>query len=127
MNLIRIAIERPIAVVAAVLMVVMFGMVALQTIPIQLSPDVHRPVITVTTLWPGAAPAEIERETGDTRTPVEVAEGNELVTLWSLPSIESFWAMRAGSGAPELATWWEESDRLVESRERKFMTPAEIS
>ena len=62
MNLIRLAIERPIAVVAAVLMVVMFGMVALRTIPIQLSPDVNRPVITVTTLWPGAAPAEIERE-----------------------------------------------------------------
>ncbi len=62
MNLIRFAIERPIAVIAAVLMVVMFGMVALQTIPIQLSPDVNRPVITVTTSWPGAAPAEVERE-----------------------------------------------------------------
>ena len=62
MNLIRLAIERPIAVVAAVLMVVMFGLVALRTIPIQLSPDVNRPVITVTTLWTGAAPAEIERE-----------------------------------------------------------------
>lgn len=62
MNLIRIAIERPVAVVAAVLMVVMFGLVALETIPIQLAPDVNRPVITVTTSWPGAAPAEIERE-----------------------------------------------------------------
>ncbi len=62
MNLIRLAIERPIAVIAAVLMVLMFGLVALRTIPIQLSPDVNRPVITVTTLWPGAAPAEIERE-----------------------------------------------------------------
>ena len=62
MDLIRIAIDRPIAVVAAVLMVVMFGLVALQTIPIQLAPDVDRPVITVTTIWPGAAPVEIERE-----------------------------------------------------------------
>ncbi|MHA1152605.1 MAG: efflux RND transporter permease subunit [Alphaproteobacteria bacterium] len=62
MNLIRLAIERPIAIIAAVLMTVMFGMVALQTIPIQLSPDVNRPVITVTTSWPGAAPAEVERE-----------------------------------------------------------------
>ena len=62
MNIIRLAIDRPIAVIAAVLMVVLFGLVALQTIPIQLSPDVNRPVITVTTLWPGAAPAEIERE-----------------------------------------------------------------
>lgn len=62
MNLIRIAIERPIAVIAAVLMVVMFGIVALQAIPIQLAPDVRQPVITVETIWGGAAPAEIERE-----------------------------------------------------------------
>ena len=62
MNLIKIAIERPTAVIAAVLMVIMFGLVALQTIPIQLAPDVNRPVITITTVWPGAAPAEVERE-----------------------------------------------------------------
>jgi HAE1 family hydrophobic/amphiphilic exporter-1 len=62
MNLIKVAIERPIAVISAVIMVVLFGLVALQTIPIQLAPDVDRPVITVTTVWPGAAPAEVERE-----------------------------------------------------------------
>lgn len=62
MNLIRLAIERPIAVIAAVLMIVMFGFVALQTIPIQLTPDINRPVISISTTWPGAAPAEVERE-----------------------------------------------------------------
>ncbi|MCG8562512.1 MAG: efflux RND transporter permease subunit, partial [Hyphomicrobiales bacterium] len=62
MNLIRIAIERPSAVVAVVLMVVLFGIVALQTIPIQLAPDVNRPIITIQTEWGGAAPAEVERE-----------------------------------------------------------------
>jgi len=62
MNLISLAIERPIAVMAAVLMVVMFGYVALETIPIQLTPDVNRPVIQIETSWPGAAPAEVERE-----------------------------------------------------------------
>jgi len=62
MNLIRLAIERPIAVIAAVLMIVMFGYVALQTIPIQLTPDINRPVISISTFWPGAAPAEVERE-----------------------------------------------------------------
>ena len=62
MNPIRTSIERPIAIVAAVLMVVMFGLVALDTIPIQLAPDVNRPVITVRTNWASAAPAEIERE-----------------------------------------------------------------
>ena len=62
MNLIRLSIERPVAIIAAVLMVILFGLVALQAIPIQLAPDVNRPVITVTTSWPGAAPAEVERE-----------------------------------------------------------------
>lgn len=62
MNLIKTSIERPIAVVAAVLMVILFGIVALQSIPIQLAPDVDRPVISIRTNWPGAAPAEVERE-----------------------------------------------------------------
>ncbi|MEO1722329.1 MAG: efflux RND transporter permease subunit [Pseudomonadota bacterium] len=62
MNPIRIAIERPIAVVAAVLMAVMFGVLALTQIPIQLIPDVRKPVLEIETDWFGAAPAEVERE-----------------------------------------------------------------
>ncbi|MGJ3259346.1 MAG: efflux RND transporter permease subunit [Rhodospirillales bacterium] len=61
-GLIRLSIERPIAVLAAVLMVVMFGIVALMEIPIQLTPDVRKPIISLETIWPGAAPAEVERE-----------------------------------------------------------------
>ncbi|MFK7942971.1 MAG: efflux RND transporter permease subunit [Paracoccaceae bacterium] len=62
MDPIRIAIERPIAVIAAVLMALMFGVLALTQIPIQLIPDVRKPIIEVKTNWPGAAPAEVERE-----------------------------------------------------------------
>ncbi len=62
MDLIRTSISRPTAVIAAVLMVVMFGAVGLTTIPIQLTPDVREPVITIETEWFGAAPAEVERE-----------------------------------------------------------------
>ena len=62
MNLIGYSIARPRAVIAAVLMVTMFGALALRTIPIQLTPDVVRPVIIVNTHWRGGSPAEIERE-----------------------------------------------------------------
>ncbi len=62
MDLIRYSISRPTAVIAVVIMAVLFGFIALQTIPIQLAPDVSRPVIRITTDWPGAAPAEVERE-----------------------------------------------------------------
>tara|TARA_R110002110_G_scaffold85816_3_gene223646 strand:+ start:19772 stop:22954 length:3183 start_codon:yes stop_codon:yes gene_type:complete len=62
MNLISASIHRPIAVIAVVIMVLMFGWVALQRIPIQLAPDVRQPVIIVDTSWPGASPLEVERE-----------------------------------------------------------------
>jgi len=62
MDLIRLSIHRPTAVLAAVIMAVLFGLVALKTIPIQLAPDVSRPVIRITTNWSGAAPVEVERE-----------------------------------------------------------------
>ena len=57
MNPIRFAIERPVAVVALVVMAVLFGILALSRIPIQLAPDVRKPIVVVQTAWPGAAPA----------------------------------------------------------------------
>ena len=62
MDLIGFAIRRPTAVAAAVMIVLTLGLVALQTIPIQLTPDVRRPVLQITTSWSGTSPLEIERE-----------------------------------------------------------------
>ena len=62
MDIIRYAIDRPIAVVALVIMAILFGIIALTRIPIQLAPDVRKPIVVVETQWPGAAPSEIERE-----------------------------------------------------------------
>jgi len=61
-SIIKLSIERPMAVVALVLMTILFGWVALLRIPIQMAPDVRQPVIIITTNWGGAAPAEVERE-----------------------------------------------------------------
>jgi HAE1 family hydrophobic/amphiphilic exporter-1 len=62
MDVIRYAIERPVAVLALVAMAILFGLIALSRIPIQLAPDVRKPIVVVETTWPGAAPSEIERE-----------------------------------------------------------------
>jgi HAE1 family hydrophobic/amphiphilic exporter-1 len=43
-------------------MAVIGGFVALTRVPIQLTPDIQRPVVNVTTIWPGASPEEIEKE-----------------------------------------------------------------
>ena len=62
MDIIRFAIDRPVAVIAAVIMALLFGAIALSRIPIQLAPDVRKPIVVIETIWPGAAPAEVERE-----------------------------------------------------------------
>ncbi len=59
---IKNAIERPIAVMATMLLIVLFGVVALRTIPIQLSPDIEKPIYQIRVSWPGAAPEDVDRE-----------------------------------------------------------------
>ncbi len=61
-GLVALAIRRPVGVAVGVILVVMFGLFALIGLPIQLTPDIEVPTLTVTTRWPGAAPSEVEQE-----------------------------------------------------------------
>ena len=65
MNVIQFAIRYPITTTVAVILVVLFGLVSLTKLPIQLTPDVSKPKITIQTRWPGASPKEVEREIVD--------------------------------------------------------------
>jgi len=62
MSLISNSVEHPIKVYVAMILIVLFGLIALGTMPIQLVPEVSTPTLTVTTMWPGATPQEIETE-----------------------------------------------------------------
>lgn len=62
MKLVDSAIRYPVTTTVGVLLVALFGMLALFSIPVQLIPDVATPQAIVTTVWPGASPEEIETE-----------------------------------------------------------------
>ncbi len=62
MGLIRFAIENPVKIAVSVILLLLFGILSVFSIPIQLTPDVDHPVIKVTTVWPSASPLEIESE-----------------------------------------------------------------
>ena len=62
MNIVRFSIEKPVTVIVGIILVVLFGLIGLMSLPYQLSPTVIEPDITVTTRWPGATPYEVERE-----------------------------------------------------------------
>ncbi len=62
MNLIEACVHNPVKVAVGVLLVGLFGVIAVFRLPIELTPEVQRPTITVETRWPGASPEEVERE-----------------------------------------------------------------
>jgi HAE1 family hydrophobic/amphiphilic exporter-1 len=62
MDLIKFSIKNPVTIIVSVLIVVMFGFLSLDKLPYQLTPNVTKPEIKITTIWPGATPYEIERE-----------------------------------------------------------------
>jgi len=62
MHLIESFVRNPVKVTVGVLLVAMFGIVSLDRMPMQLTPEVQTPTITIETRWPGASPQEIERE-----------------------------------------------------------------
>jgi HAE1 family hydrophobic/amphiphilic exporter-1 len=61
MKLVDFFIHNPVKVVVVALLLVLFGLVALTQLPLQLTPEVQSPTLTVETTWPGASPQEIER------------------------------------------------------------------
>jgi HAE1 family hydrophobic/amphiphilic exporter-1 len=62
MGLIDSFVRNPVKVTVGVLLVALFGVVALYRMPMQLTPEVQRPAITIETRWPGASPQEVEQE-----------------------------------------------------------------
>jgi HAE1 family hydrophobic/amphiphilic exporter-1 len=82
MDVVRFAIDNPVKIAASVILLVLFGIVAVFEIPIQLTPRVDRPTIMVTTRWPGASPQEIETE-------IVERQENQLKNVNSLEKMKS--------------------------------------
>lgn len=62
MTLTRLSLANPVAVIVAVLLLILFGIISLTRLPVQLTPEVEEPEISISTQWRAAAPEEIEAE-----------------------------------------------------------------
>lgn len=60
MFLAKLSINRPVMVTMAILVFVVFGVLAYFTLPLNLMPDVKLPYVSVQTIYPGAGPNEVE-------------------------------------------------------------------
>ncbi|MDX1583229.1 MAG: efflux RND transporter permease subunit, partial [Thermoanaerobaculia bacterium] len=82
MKVVESSIKYPVTTTVGAILLVLFGGIALARIPIQLTPTVETPEISVRTFWPGASPQEIEREIVD-------EQEEQLKSLEGLQKMES--------------------------------------
>jgi HAE1 family hydrophobic/amphiphilic exporter-1 len=55
------SIRQPVTVLVGVVLVLIAALVAVRQVPVQLTPDVDDTIVSVSTIWPGASPEEIEQ------------------------------------------------------------------
>jgi len=58
----RIGLGNPVAVAVGCILLVIFGLLSLSRLPVQMTPNVDRPSISISTGWRAAAPEEVESE-----------------------------------------------------------------
>ena len=117
MDLIRFSIENPVKVAVGVILILLFGVISLTAIPIQLTPDVERPVVTVRTEWRGRSPEEIEES-------ILIEQEEKLKTLqglWKMTSTaelgRAMITLEFNVGFPITRALQEVASRLDEVRE----------
>jgi hydrophobic/amphiphilic exporter-1 (mainly G- bacteria), HAE1 family len=65
MNLIAFCIRYPVTVTVGIILAILFGVLSLTRLPLQMTPTIDRPEVTVETVYRGAAPQEVENEIVD--------------------------------------------------------------
>lgn len=62
MYLLELFVRSPVKVSVGVILVSLFGFLFFLRMPMQLTPEVQTPTLSIRTNWPGASPQEVERE-----------------------------------------------------------------
>ncbi len=62
MPLTKAGLSNPVAVAVGCILLVIFGLLSLTRLPVQMTPNVDRPSISISTSWRAAAPEEVESE-----------------------------------------------------------------
>ena len=88
MDLVSYSIRKPISVAVGVIVIVLFGLIGLNKLPVQLTPDVETPQITVKTRWSGATPYEVEKDIVEQQE--EVLKGVKNLTLMESSSFNNY-------------------------------------
>ncbi|MCG3135789.1 MAG: Multidrug resistance protein MdtC [Planctomycetes bacterium] len=114
MNWIEASIRRPVTVLVGVILTLLAGLLAVQRLPIQLTPNVEDTIIAVSTRWEGASPLEIEQEIVDRQEEaLQGLAGLRNVTSTSQQGVGNL-RLEFAVGTPKESALREVSDKLRE-------------
>jgi len=112
MSITELSVERPSLIIVLFTIVTIFGLYGYGTLTYELLPDISSPVVTVSTIYPGAGPAEVENSV--TR-PIEDA-------LSTIENLESTQAVSQEGFSSVIATlkYGTDTDQALQNAQRKI-------
>jgi HAE1 family hydrophobic/amphiphilic exporter-1 len=116
MNPIGFSITNPVKISVGVILIIMAGLLALGAIPIQLTPNVDQPVVSVTTRWEGASPSEIESD-------IVREQEDKLKTIEGLTKMSSVSQQGQAQVILEFPVTMDKNDALREVSEKLRQVP----
>lgn len=111
MDPIRFAINKPVTISVGVILIILAGLLSVSAIPIQLTPNVDRPVISITTLWEGVSPGEIQHDV------IEKQE-EKLKSISGLTKMTSICQQGQGSIKLDFSIDIDKAEALIEVNEK---------
>jgi len=99
-------VDNPVKVAVGVLLVFLFGVIAVQNMSVELTPQVERPTMSVRTRWPAAGPEEVERE-------IVVPQEEQLNAIPGMIKMSSRSSATRGSITTEFAVGTDLSEAIV--------------
>ncbi len=116
MDFIKFSINNPVKVAVSVLLTILFGILALTAVPIQMTPDVERPIITIQTPWQGRSPEEVEKS-------ILMEQEKKLKTLQGLYKMTSTASLGEGRIELEFTVGYDISRAVQEASNRLDEVP----
>ncbi|MCB0570239.1 MAG: efflux RND transporter permease subunit [Phaeodactylibacter sp.] len=111
MSITELSVKRPTLVVVLFTILCFFGLVGYQSLTYELLPDISSPVISITTVYPGASPEEVENAVAK-----EIEEA--VSTLENLDKLQSI-SMEGVSTVIVQFKYGADIDQLVQDAQRK--------
>ncbi|GHT44752.1 multidrug resistance protein [Planctomycetales bacterium] len=116
MDIVRFSINNPVKVAVSVLLTILFGFLALSAVPVQMTPDVERPIVSISTTWQGRSPEEIEKS-------IIMEQEKKLKTLQGLYQMTSTSQLGTGNIELEFVVGYDMSRAVQETSNRLNEVP----